>query len=50
MIIWFVSLFSIGIWRIRLKPIILQSFNPYQAILYLIKEKTDGFYQIGRKK
>jgi K+ transporter len=47
MLIWFGSLFSIGIWRIRLKPIILKSFNPYQAIIYLIKEKREGFYHIG---
>ncbi|CAF1102347.1 unnamed protein product [Adineta steineri] len=47
MVIWFLSLFLIGIWRIRLKPIILKSFNPYQAIIYLIKEKKDGFYHIG---
>jgi K+ transporter len=48
MVIWFVSLFSIGIWRIRLKPSILKSFNPYQAIIYLIKEKKQGFYHIGK--
>jgi KUP system potassium uptake protein len=47
MLIWFGSLFSIGIWRIRLKPNILKAFNPYQAIYYLIKEKKQGFYHIG---
>ena len=50
MLIWFISLFSIGIWRIRLKPSILKSFNPYQAIIYLIREKRQGFYHIGIKK
>lgn len=49
MLIWFCSLFSIGIWRIRLRPSILKSFNPYQAILYLIKEKKQGFYHIGKR-
>jgi K+ transporter len=48
MLIWFSSLFSIGIWRIGLKPIILKSFNPYEAIIYLIKEKKQGFYHIGK--
>ncbi len=50
MVIWFVSLFSIGIWRIGLRPIILKAFNPYQAIIYLIKEKKQGFYHIGEKR
>lgn len=49
MLLWFCSLFSIGIWRIRLRPSILKSFNPYQAIIYLIKEKKQGFYHIGKK-
>ena len=48
MLIWFISLFSIGIWRIRLKPTILKAFNPYQAIIYLIKEKKQVFYHIGK--
>jgi len=47
MLIWFSSLFSIGIWRTRLKPRILRSFNPYEAIHYLIREKKAGFYHIG---
>ena len=47
MVLWFVSLFSIGIWRIRLRPSILKAFNPYQAISYLIHEKKQGFYHIG---
>jgi K+ transporter len=50
MVIWFISLFSIGIWRIRLRPSILKAFNPYQAIIYLIKEKKQGFYHIGKKE
>jgi K+ transporter len=49
MCIWFVSLFSIGIWRITFKITILKSFNPYEAISYLIREKTNGFYQMGNK-
>jgi KUP system potassium uptake protein len=47
MFLWFGSLFSIGIWRIRLSPSILKAFNPYQAVIYLIREKTAGFYHIG---
>jgi KUP system potassium uptake protein len=50
MCIWFVSLFSIGIWRITFKITILKSFNPYEAIAYLIREKTNGFYQMGKNK
>jgi KUP system potassium uptake protein len=48
MLIWFFSLFSVGLWRTRLKPSILKAFNPYQAIIYLIKEKKQGFYHIGK--
>ena len=48
MFIWFFSLFAIGIWRIRSKPLILKAFNPYQAVIYLIREKKDGFSHIGR--
>jgi KUP system potassium uptake protein len=50
MLIWFIALFSIGIWRITFKIAILKSFNPYEAIYYLIREKRDGFYQIGKKR
>jgi len=50
MLIWFCSLFSVGLWRTRLKPSILKAFNPYQAIYYLIKEKKQGFYHIGKIK
>ncbi len=50
MIIWFSSLFSIGIWRITLSPSILKAFNPYQAIIHLINEKQQGFYQIGKQQ
>jgi K+ transporter len=48
MFLWFGSLFSIRIWRITFKITILKSFNPYEAINYLIREKADGFYQIGK--
>lgn len=47
MIIWFAVLFSIGIWRITLEPMILHAFNPWEAISYLIREKKQGFIQIG---
>ncbi|CAF1466544.1 unnamed protein product [Rotaria sordida] len=47
MIIWFIVLFSIGIWRITFEPAILRAFNPWEAINYLIREKQKGFMQIG---
>jgi len=47
MLLWFCSLFSVGLWRTRLRPSILKAFNPYQAISYLIREKKQGFYHIG---
>jgi K+ transporter len=47
MIIWFATLFSIGVWRITLDPSILRAFNPWEAISYLIREKQTGFYQMG---
>ena len=47
MFIWFSSLFAIGLYRIRLKPVILKSFNPFEAIQYLIREKKKSFYHIG---
>ncbi|UJR34903.1 hypothetical protein I4U23_027681 [Adineta vaga] len=47
MILWFIILIIIGIWRITFKPIILKSFNPWEALHYLIKTKKTGFYQIG---
>ncbi|CAF1122433.1 unnamed protein product [Rotaria sp. Silwood1] len=47
MIIWFIVLFSIGIWRITFDPAILRAFNPWEAINYLIREKQKGFIQIG---
>ena len=47
MIIWFIILFAIGIWRISFEPAILQAFNPWEALSYLIREKQTGFYQIG---
>ena len=48
MIVWFSTLFSIGIWRITFAPAILHAFNPWEAISYLIREKKQGFLQIGR--
>ncbi|CAF1314150.1 unnamed protein product [Rotaria sordida] len=47
MILWFILLGTIGIWRITYKPIILKSFNPWEALNYLIQSKNKGFYQIG---
>jgi len=47
MIVWFATLFSIGIWRITFNPTILHAFNPWEAISYLIREKKTGFYQMG---
>ncbi|CAF3164371.1 unnamed protein product [Rotaria socialis] len=47
MIVWFVVLFSIGIWRITFDPSILRAFNPWEAVSYLIREKQKGFMQIG---
>ncbi|UJR26449.1 hypothetical protein I4U23_007779 [Adineta vaga] len=47
MIVWFAVLFSIGIWRITFDPVILRAFNPWEAISYLIREKKQGFLQIG---
>lgn len=50
MIVWFIVLFSIGIWRITFEPSILKAFNPWEAISYLIREKQKGFMQIGNRK
>jgi len=47
MVCWFIVLLIIGIWRVTDKPIILKSFNPWQALKYLIKTKKKGFFQIG---
>jgi potassium uptake protein len=47
MVVWFLSLFIIGIWRITLRPSILKAFDPWEAFHYLLVEKTRGFYQIG---
>ena len=47
MLIWFASLFSIGVWRISLRPSILKAFNPWEAFHYLLREKSRGFNQIG---
>ncbi|CAF3836681.1 unnamed protein product [Rotaria magnacalcarata] len=47
MIIWFLTLFIIGIWRITYKPSILRAFNPWEAFNYLLQEKERGFLQIG---
>ena len=47
MIVWFAVLFTIGIWRITFEPSILRAFNPWEAISYLIREKQQGFIQMG---
>jgi len=47
MLVWFVCLFMIGIWRITLAPRILRAFDPWEAFHYLLVEKKTGFYQIG---
>ncbi|CAF0901121.1 unnamed protein product [Adineta steineri] len=47
MFLWFITLFTVGIWRITMRPAILRAFNPWEAFHYLLKEKTRGFYQIG---
>lgn len=47
MVLWFIVLAMIGIWRITFKPLILKSFNPWEALNYLIQTKKTGFYQIG---
>ncbi|CAF1108645.1 unnamed protein product [Adineta steineri] len=47
MILWFILLATIGIWRITYKPSILRAFNPWEALHYLIREDKTGFYQIG---
>ncbi|CAF0761725.1 unnamed protein product [Adineta ricciae] len=47
MIVWFAVLFAIGIWRVTFDPVILRAFNPWEAISYLIREKKQGFLQIG---
>jgi potassium uptake protein len=47
MLVWFGSLFMIGIWRVTLEPSILKAFDPWEAFHYLLIEKKRGFYQIG---
>jgi KUP system potassium uptake protein len=47
MVVWFGTLFSIGIWQITYQPSILRAFNPWEALQYLIREKGTGFNQIG---
>ena len=47
MLVWFASLFIIGIWRITIAPAILRAFNPWEAFHYLLQEDKRGFYQIG---
>ncbi|CAF1505856.1 unnamed protein product, partial [Didymodactylos carnosus] len=47
MVIWFLTLFSIGVWRITFHPKILRAFNPFEALHYLIREKKTGFLQIS---
>ena len=46
--IWFFTLATIGVWRITFAPKILQAFNPWEAISYLIREKKQGFIQMGK--
>jgi KUP system potassium uptake protein len=47
MVVWFGTLFSIGVWQITYNPSILRAFNPWEALQYLIREKQTGFDQIG---
>ncbi|CAF3209596.1 unnamed protein product [Rotaria socialis] len=47
MMLWFILLATIGIWRITYKPVIFKALNPWKAMHYLIKTKKQGFYQIG---
>ncbi len=47
MVVWFLSLFLIGIWRVTQAPRILRAFDPWEAFHYLLVEKKRGFYQIG---
>ena len=47
MIVWFIAIFTIGIWRITFYPSILLAFNPWEALSYLIREKREGFVQMG---
>jgi KUP system potassium uptake protein len=47
MILWFIVIATIGVWRITFQPSILQSFNPWEALNYLIQTKKKGFFQIG---
>ena len=48
MLVWFASIFAIGIWRITLDPTILYAFNPWEALSHLIREKANGFTQMGK--
>ncbi len=48
MLIWFAVLFAIGIWRLTYDLSILRAFNPWEAISHLIREKKQGFHQMGR--
>jgi KUP system potassium uptake protein len=47
MVVWFSTLFGIGIWQITSAPSILRAFNPWEALQYLIREGGTGFDQIG---
>ena len=47
MIVWFLILAMVGLWRITFRPAILRAFNPWEAMNYLIRTKATGFYQIG---
>ena len=48
MIVWFITICILGVWRITFEPSILHAFNPWQAISYLIREKQRGFLQLGK--
>ena len=47
MILWFIALSIIGVWRITFKPVILKAFNPWLGMNYLIQTGATGFFQIG---
>ena len=47
MILWFIVLSIIGVWRITFRPVILKAFNPWLGMNYLIQTGATGFFQIG---
>lgn len=48
MLIWFFSLFSLGINSLITEPTILKSLNPLESIYYLQRNKVNGFLSIGK--